>query len=73
MDSVYDEPAILSDLEGLGVQSIAAGRYHSAAVCNGAVWTWGCGKEGKLGHGDNRNQSRPSRYINYLLVLAKGP
>tara|TARA_Y100000389_G_scaffold64397_1_gene60455 strand:+ start:3783 stop:5207 length:1425 start_codon:yes stop_codon:yes gene_type:complete len=35
------------------VVSAAAGRYHSAAVTeDGALWTWGEGYSGQLGHGD---------------------
>ena len=34
---------------------MSAGEYHSCAVDEtGALWTWGSGTNGKLGHGDQR-------------------
>jgi len=38
------------------VKDISMGPFHSAAVTTeGAVYTFGCGKYGKLGHGDLTN------------------
>ena len=64
---VYEEPAILSELEGADVIDIGAGRHHSAAVVRserdgGTVWSWGNNNAGKLGHG-TLDQSPPSRYV----------
>ena len=57
------EPAVLQMLETEGVQTVLAGKQHSAAVlASGEVCTWGCGKAGKLGHGSSDNFSQPTRY-----------
>ena len=59
---VLSEPAVLRGLEAAGVQSIVAGKLHSAAVLkSGEVCTWGCGAAGKLGHGSSDNVHEPSR------------
>lgn len=45
-----------------GVLTIAAGHAHSCVVLeNHEVLTWGCGKSGKLGHGDGRSLLQPER------------
>lgn len=47
-------------LEGVYISSIAAGRYHSIALSsNGAMYTWGCGENGQLGHGGDENECLP--------------
>ena len=56
------EPVVLHSLESAGVQSVLAGKVHSAAILRtGEVCTWGCGKAGKLGHGSSENYSEPTR------------
>ena len=50
-------PSTLGDERAV---SVAAGRYHSLALtAGGAVFTWGDGDYGKLGHGDEQNQLLP--------------
>ena len=45
-------PAALAAFSGQRVISLAAARYFSAAATmDGAVWTWGGGFNGELGHG----------------------
>lgn len=40
---------------GLKVEAVVCGRYHTMAVTeDGRVWTWGGGKNGRLGHGDEK-------------------
>merc|ERR1712126_72059 len=41
-------------IEGLtDIVRVVTGGIHSAALDrNGAVWTWGCGSDGRLGHQD---------------------
>ena len=40
------------------VVAVSAGERHSIALtADGAVWSWGEGDEGKLGHGDVQNES----------------
>ena len=42
---------------GRRIVQIAAGGTHSAAICEaGAVWTWGDGACGKLGHGNGQKR-----------------
>lgn len=44
------------------VQSLAAGKTHSAAVLpNGEVWTWGRGRDCQLGHGTSEDTLLPHR------------
>merc|ERR1712091_841675 len=46
---------------GARVVAAAAGRDHSAAVTeDGALWTWGYGYYGRLGHGDEENRLVPT-------------
>jgi alpha-tubulin suppressor-like RCC1 family protein len=59
-------PVLVRGLSGQGqaqgrrVVAVAAGEYHSVAVCeDGAVYTWGAGKEGQLGHGDRADTGQP--------------
>ena len=55
-------PQRIVALRGLRVLSVAAGREHSVVLVDGgAVWTFGAGGSGKLGHGDARYQWLPTR------------
>ena len=41
---------------------VAASRYFSLALsANGALWSWGSGGGGKLGHGDEQHQLLPKK------------
>ena len=47
-------------LLGHPIVSVACGGAHTAAVTNeGVVYTWGRGKNGRLGHGDATSQDAP--------------
>ena len=51
-------------VEGLQerVHSVAAGSGHSLAITtSGALYSWGAGAEGQLGHGDGQNRHQPTR------------
>ncbi len=49
------------------VTLIAAGDSHSAVVsADGRVWTWGCGLNGRLGHGNTESVANP-RCIEYFV------
>ena len=70
VDRLQPEVTLLSKSCHRHVQLARAGAMHSAALVRrqpltgeAAVWcyTWGCGKSGRLGHGDERNQLRPKR------------
>ena len=53
-------PRPVQALLGRRVVQVAAGGAHSAAVTlEGEVWTWGRGRQGRLGHGDTRSQHTP--------------
>ena len=55
-------PRPLLALGEVTVQRIAAGNSHSLAVAEGgAVWSWGWGRHGQLGHGNERSQMTPCR------------
>ena len=42
----------------------AAGSQHSAAVTeDGALWTWGYGSDGQLGHGDHQSRLVPTEVL----------
>ena len=50
------------------VVSVAAGSEHSLALAaEGALFSFGCGVDGQLGHGDTANQPQPKR----VVALAK--
>lgn len=41
---------------------LAAGAYHTvASSSDGALWSWGRGYEGQLGHGDTERRPTPAR------------
>ncbi|EOD20540.1 hypothetical protein EMIHUDRAFT_355119, partial [Emiliania huxleyi CCMP1516] len=41
---------------------VAAGGVHSLAItADGAVWSWGFGGQGRLGHGDSQDQLQPKK------------
>ena len=49
--------------------ALAAGWAHSVAITNqGAVFTWGCGMDGRLGHGSHADQYAPTQ----VRALAAG-
>ena len=44
------------------VVAVSAGSSHSLAItADGALWSWGSGRLGKLGHGDQQNQLLPKK------------
>jgi hypothetical protein len=40
---------------------VACGHYHTAAMAEGGLWTWGSGGGGRLGHNDERLRLAPER------------
>jgi hypothetical protein len=53
--------------DGSRVVIVAAGECHSAATTeDGALWTWGEGDNGRLGHGDDE-----ARKVYYCLMIDK--
>ena len=46
-------PVLVPDLCGKGVREIACGSFHTCCLLeSGSVFSWGCGRDGQLGHGD---------------------
>jgi alpha-tubulin suppressor-like RCC1 family protein len=55
-------PLMIAALRGADVTQVACGALHSMAVTrDGDVYTWGFGKNGRLGHGDEEDQMLPKR------------
>jgi len=55
-------PKEIAAFAGRRVVAVSAGAYHSLAItAEGAVWSWGYGLFGRLGHGDQQNQLLPKK------------
>jgi len=55
-------PMKIEALAGQRVLAVSAGFAHSLALtADGAVWSWGAGGGGKLGHGDEQSQLLPKK------------
>ena len=55
-------PKKIEALAGQRVVAVSAGGSHSLALtADGAVWSWGGGYLGKLGHGDTQGQRQPKK------------
>jgi len=55
-------PKKIEAFAGQRVVAVSAGSGHSIAVtADGAVWSWGDGYAGKLGHGDQQSQLLPKK------------
>jgi len=55
-------PAPITLAAGTNIRSIACGNYHSLAVTDDdALYSWGCGVDGQLGHGDYETIQLPKR------------
>jgi len=53
-------PSQVEELAGQQVVGVDCGSFHTACVtAAGEMYTWGHGGEGRLGHGDEANQTRP--------------
>ena len=58
--SLGNEPFIIPGLEGKDLLAIDGGRVHSLAVTTeGELWTWGSGKNGRLGLGSFADEEEP--------------
>ena len=55
-------PKKVEAFAGQRVVAVSAAFFHSLALtADGAVWSWGRGGGGKLGHGDEQNQLLPKK------------
>ena len=56
------QPEKIEALAGQRVVAVSAGDVHCLALsADGAVWSWGYGEQGRLGHGDQQNQLLPKK------------
>jgi len=54
------QPRIVEQLRSVHVRHVACSRHYSCGVSeSGEVYTWGCGKDGQLGHGDSKDVHTP--------------
>jgi len=62
------EPILLENVgdlkEKMVIHEIACGADFTAAISDNGVFTWGCGKKGSLGHGDEKDHYAPKRVKN---------
>ena len=55
-------PKKIEAFAGRLVVAVSAGAAHSLAItADGAVWSWGAGEDGQLGHGDEQDQLLPKK------------
>ena len=55
-------PKRIEGLAGQRVVAVSAGAMHSLALtADGAVWSWGSGGFGRLGHGDEQRRLQPKK------------
>ena len=63
-----------SDLITVTISDIAVGYEHILALSSdGDIYSWGRGKNGRLGHGDQETQTKPVKIltdINFKLIFA---
>ncbi|XP_064013850.1 RCC1 domain-containing protein 1 isoform X2 [Pogoniulus pusillus] len=66
--SIQAFPALLDLPQQLEVSRVSCGSRHTAVVTSvGDLYTWGWGKYGQLGHGDNASSDQP-RPVKYLAA-----
>lgn len=54
------QPRIVEQLRSVHVRQVCcAGHYSCGLSENGEVYTWGCGKDGQLGHGETKDVYTP--------------
>ena len=55
-------PKKIEAFAGRRVVAVSAGQYHNMAItADGALWSWGGGAVGRLGHGDTQIQLLPKK------------
>ncbi|NWT17756.1 RCCD1 protein, partial [Vireo altiloquus] len=68
--SIQAFPALLDLPQDLEVSAVSCGSRHTAVITRGGeLYTWGWGKYGQLGHGNNISSDQ-ARRVEYLV--AKG-
>jgi len=72
------QPKKIEALSGRRVVAVSAGDSHSLALsADGALWSWGDGNFGKLGHGDWQRQLLPKKIEDFagqrVVAVSAGP
>lgn len=66
--SIQAFPALLDLPQDLEVSAVSCGSRHTAVVTRGGeLYTWGWGKYGQLGHGNNISSDQ-ARRVEYLVA-----
>eukprot|EP00698_Gefionella_okellyi_P000351 TRINITY_DN1029_c0_g1_i4.p1 TRINITY_DN1029_c0_g1~~TRINITY_DN1029_c0_g1_i4.p1 ORF type:complete len:588 (-),score=70.43 TRINITY_DN1029_c0_g1_i4:829-2592(-) len=61
-DTAQSMPVLVEGLHGKTVTAVSSGNFFTiAATSHGDCYTWGCGTNGPLGHGDEENVFYPKR------------
>lgn len=59
---------MIESFQAKHIREVSCGTGHSAAVSvNGELFTWGQGDDGRLGHGDTNNQTKP-KLVHYTCT-----
>jgi len=65
------EPTLVKALEGKNISMVSCGGFHTCAITKaGAVYSWGGGYFGQLGHGDDRERRQPRLVKSLKGVIA---
>jgi len=68
-ESSLSVPRPISALAALKIERIAAGGAHSLAISElGGLWSWGWGRYGQLGHGDECSHHVPRHFMGMHTV-----
>ena len=69
----YDRPKMIESFQAKHIREVSCGTGHSAAVSvNGELFTWGQGDDGRLGHGDTNNQTKPKLVCISININERG-
>ena len=71
-------PKKIEAFVGQRVVAVSAGPFHSLALtADGAVWSWGSGGDGQLGHADQQRQLLPKKVEAFagqrVIAVSAGP
>ena len=52
-------PTLVCSMIGKQITAISMGDFHTLVLADGELYSFGCGRNGQLGHGDNQDQTIP--------------
>ena len=70
-DKYFPEPVLIPSLVTEKVTGIACGPSHTVCTTLTGVFSWGAGSGYRLGHGDTRDRSSPSRIEEFNGIPVK--